>query len=843
MADLPDASTPVGRRQRDSLLELVQGLPGLRGVLLLDDGPAPEGITVPVHRASQLLERHRGASVAWPRLPFNHPLFILFTSGTTGAPKCVIHGAGGTLLEHIKEHRLHCDLRHTDKLFFHTSTGWMMWNWQLTALAGGVELVLYDGQVTGADGLWRIVAQEQVSVFGTSPAYLQICDRSDWRPDPDLSFAALRAILSTGSILYPRQQEWLWNAVKQIPIQSISGGTDIVGCFVLGSPLLPVYAGECQCRSLALDVRAVPMADAGGASRVGELVCAGPFPSRPLGFLEDPDGHRFRAAYFAQHPGMWTHGDLIEITEEGTIRMHGRSDGVLNVRGIRVGPAEIYQILEGLPEISESMAIEQSTPDDLSGSRLVLLVVLKNGVSLDDQLSMRIKRELSHRGSATHVPSVILAVDELPTTHSGKRSERSARDALNGRAPANTEALRNPWCLEPLRAYASRASHSAAEGERPAAAQVSIEPIREVLTGSWERALGLSPIHPDDNFFDLGGESIAALRICAELSSRIGREVPVTLLFKTPTIATMSAALEQSSSPSYEPLWLLRREEGTLPLYIVHGFGGSAMELVGLVRQLRINRTIYAIQARGFEQGDVPHQTVEAMAAEYLRWVRELQPHGPYMLAGYSFGGLVAYEMACMLAQAGEQVSRLVLLDTTVHERYWPAAAWLELVRRRLRSHARTARSMPVREWMMFGQGLLRSWVERSTRALGAPALDDPVSIQLPDAVRRVRKAALAAMAAYRPQPSNVDISLIRSDLQVSRACDPRLIWKNLTPLIQVHEVAGDHLSILRPPNLQGLAEQFSRALAEARSSAEQGSKEMLTAIRSLATGSSHPAA
>ena len=814
MIDLPEASTGVGRQQRENLAELVRALPSLRGILLLDDGPPPAGTAIPTYRASQILDRHRGASVAWPRLPFNHPLFILFTSGTTGAPKCLVHGAGGTLIEHIKEHRLHCDLRGTDKLFFQTSTGWMMWNWQLSALASGVELVLYDGPVTGADRLWRIVAQEQVSVLGTSPAYLQVCERSAWQPDRDMPFESLRAILSTGSILSPRHQEWLWNSIKQIPIQSISGGTDIVGCFVLGSPLLPVYAGECQCRSLAMDVRAQPPADAQSPEHIGELVCANPFPSRPLGFLDDPDGARFHAAYFEQHPGMWTHGDLIEFTAEGTARMHGRSDGVLNVRGIRIGPAEIYRILEGLPEVAESMAIEQSTPDEVSGSRLVLLVVLREGERLDDQLIIRIKRELGHRGSAAHVPSLILAVDELPTTHSGKRSERSARDALNGRPLVNTEALRNPWCLEQLRTHASRAAGNPPEQDSSNEADVSRDSTAEIVARSWERALGVAPIDPHDNFFDLGGESITALQICADLHKRIGREIAVTLFFEAPTIATMAAALAGPLSLPYQPLWLLRRAEGTPPLYIVHGVGGSAMELIGVVRPLRVDRSVYAIQARGFEHGDAPHETVEDMAREYLLRVRELQPHGPYLLAGYSFGGLVAYEMARMLAQAGEQIEQLVLLDTTVHERYWPAAAWVELLWRRLRCHARSLRKLPLREWQSFGRQLWGSWEQRSTRALQARPQDDPGAAELPPAVRRVRSAALAAMAAYRPQPSKVRVTLIRSDLRISRACDPRLIWNKLARLIQVDDVPGDHLTMLRSPNLPALAEQLSRAVA-----------------------------
>ncbi|HUP90783.1 MAG TPA: acetoacetate--CoA ligase, partial [Solimonas sp.] len=439
MADLPEVTPGSARQQRERLVELARALPSLRGVLLLDAGDAPAGLDLPVQRAAELLQRHAGESVAWPRLPFNHPLFVLFTSGTTGPPKCLVHGAGGTLLEHLKEHRLHCDLRPDDTLFFQTSTGWMMWNWQLSALASGVGLVLYDGPVAPVDRLWRIVAQENVSAFGTSPAYLQMCEAASLTPRTECDFASLRAVFATGSILYPRQQAWLWNCVKPLAVQSISGGTDIVGCFVLGNPNLPVWATLCQCRSLGLDVRAAGAT----AGQPGELVCANPFPSRPLGFLDDPDGARFHAAYFAANPGMWTHGDLVELTAHGA-RMHGRSDGVLNIRGIRIGPAEIYRMLADVPEITEAMAIERHADDEPGNARLVLLLVLRKGAALDAELSARIRKLLAQRGSPAHVPAAILAVDQLPTTHSGKRSERSARDALNGRAVVNSAALRNP---------------------------------------------------------------------------------------------------------------------------------------------------------------------------------------------------------------------------------------------------------------------------------------------------------------------------------------------------------------------------------------------------------------
>ena len=381
-------------------------------------------------------------------LPFNHPLFVLFSSGTTGRPKGIVHGAGGTLLEHVKEHRLHTDLRAGDLLFYQTSLAWMMWNWQLSALASGAGILCYDGAVTSPDALWRIVASERVTVFGTSPAYLQLCEELHYSPAVSLDLTALRAVLSTGSILHDHQYDWVREHVGDLPLQSISGGTDIVGCFVLGNPNLPVERGTIQCRSLGLDVRARPATSTPDCDGIGELVCCNPFPSRPLGFVADPDGARFHDAYFAANPGMWTHGDLTEIDDLGRIRMHGRSDGVLNVNGVRIGPAEIYRVLSEIAEVHEAMAVQQDLP---SGSRVVLFVVLRAPARLDAALVVRLRRELARRASPLHVPKVIVEVDELPRTHSGKLSERAARDAVNDVPVVNAGALANPWSLDGLR--------------------------------------------------------------------------------------------------------------------------------------------------------------------------------------------------------------------------------------------------------------------------------------------------------------------------------------------------------------------------------------------------------
>ncbi len=387
------------------------------------------------------------------QLPFDHPLYILFSSGTTGKPKCIVHGAGGTLLQHLKEHRLHCDLRREDRLFYFTTCGWMMWNWLVSGLASGATLVLFDGNPLhpAPDSLWRMADALGVSVFGTSAKYLSAQEKAGVVTAGHLALDALRLVLSTGSPLAPESFDYLSRDIKPgVQISSIAGGTDIVSCFALGNPLLPVRRGELQCRGLGMAVDVFDSAGHSLRNAPGELVCTRPFPSMPVGFWGDPDGSRYRSAYFERFPGVWTHGDWTVLTEHGGLSIEGRSDAVLNPGGVRIGTAEIYRQVERLPQIRESICVGQHWDDDV---RVVLFVVLVGDALLDDRLRDAICMALRENASPRHVPAKILQVKDIPRTRSGKISELAVRDTIEHRAVANTEALLNP---EALAEYADR---------------------------------------------------------------------------------------------------------------------------------------------------------------------------------------------------------------------------------------------------------------------------------------------------------------------------------------------------------------------------------------------------
>ena len=393
----------------------------------------------------------RGAPLRFASLPFNHPLYILYSSGTTGSPKCIVHGAGGTLLQHQKEHLLHTDLKRGDRLFYFTTCGWMMWNWLTSALATGATIVLYDGSPFQPDSgaLWRLAEHERLTVFGTSAKYLSALQKSRYTPAQEVDLSALRTVLSTGSPLLPEGFDHVYRAIKpDLHLASISGGTDIVSCFALGCPTLPVHRGEIQCRALGM---AVDIFDEDGRAvrgQRGELVCTAPFPSLPVGFWNDPEGVRYRAAYFERFPGVWHHGDYASITEHGGIVIYGRSDAVLNPGGVRIGTAEIYSAVESLQEIVEAVAVGQDWRGDV---RVVLFVRLQPGVELDEPLKKRIREAIRARTTARHVPAKILAVPDIPRTQSGKLTELAVRNVIHGEPVRNTDALANPEALEHFR--------------------------------------------------------------------------------------------------------------------------------------------------------------------------------------------------------------------------------------------------------------------------------------------------------------------------------------------------------------------------------------------------------
>lgn len=392
-----------------------------------------------------------GGDPAFTPVPFEHPLYILYSSGTTGVPKCIVHGTGGTLLQHVKEHGLHCDLTASDTLFYFTTCGWMMWNWLVSGLALGATLVLYDGSPfhPGPERLMDLVDTEGISLFGTSAKYLAALEKAGIRPRLSHRLERLKAVLSTGSPLSHESFEYVYRDIKaELCLSSISGGTDIISCFALGNPVLPVWRGELQCKGLGMDVQVWDEDGRRLLGEKGELVCTRHFPSMPVGFWNDPDGEKFRAAYFETFPGIWAHGDYAEETPHGGLVIHGRSDAVLNPGGVRIGTAEIYRQVEKVEDVLESIAIGQDWEGDV---RVVLFVRLREGVTLDDGLRERIRQVIRANTTPRHVPAKIVAVADIPRTLSGKIVELAVRNVVHGRPVKNTDALANPQALELFR--------------------------------------------------------------------------------------------------------------------------------------------------------------------------------------------------------------------------------------------------------------------------------------------------------------------------------------------------------------------------------------------------------
>ena len=434
---------------RSRVAEIAARLPDLETLVMVpvlgrDPGPElPRAL-----RWEQFAEAAGPApELVFAQLPFDHPLYVLYSSGTTGVPKCIVHSAGGTLLQHLKEHRLHVDLKPDDRLFYFTTCGWMMWNWLASGLASAAALVLYDGSPfhPEPDRLIDLIDAEDIAIFGTSAKYLSALEKAGVQPRAGRRLDKLHTVLSTGSPLSPESFRYVYRAFKDdLCLASISGGTDIVSCFVLGNPCAPVWEGEIQCRGLGMAVDIWNDAGAPVVGEKGELVCTQAFPSCPLGFWNDPGGEKFQAAYFARWPGVWAQGDYGEITAHGGIVIHGRSDAVLNPGGVRIGTAEIYRQVERVPEVLESVCVGQQWDDDV---RVVLFVVLRPGIELDEPLQARIRAMVRAGASPRHVPALILQVADIPRTRSGKIAELAVRELIHGRPVRNAEALANPEAL------------------------------------------------------------------------------------------------------------------------------------------------------------------------------------------------------------------------------------------------------------------------------------------------------------------------------------------------------------------------------------------------------------
>ena len=431
--------------------EVANGIPSLKKVVVVSytrERPDISRIPNALHY-QDFLSKESNLEIPFEQLPFDHPLYIMFSSGTTGKPKCMVQGAGGVLINHLKELLLHTDLKRSDRIFYITSCSWMMWNWLLSSLAVGATIVLYDGNPNYPDAgaMWKSIQDEKVTIFGCSASYIHFLKKEEFSPRKEYDLSSLREISQTGSPLSEDGFKYVYSEIKSdLHFNSISGGTDINGCFAAGSPILPVYAGELQGPALAMKIKAYDENGKPGYDEQGELVCEAPAPSMPLYFWNDPDGSKYQHAYFDVYPNVWRHGDYILIHKDtGGVTFYGRSDAVLKPSGVRIGTAEIYAQMEKLPEIADSLAVGQNYQDD---QRVILFVKLAPGSSLTDELKDKIRKTLREKASPRHVPALIIETPDIPYTLNMKKVESAVTNIINGRAVSNRDALINPGSLE-----------------------------------------------------------------------------------------------------------------------------------------------------------------------------------------------------------------------------------------------------------------------------------------------------------------------------------------------------------------------------------------------------------
>lgn len=437
----------------EKIRSIVEKISSIEKVILVDeynDFTQPESIDINISNSIYFNELIDNTSdqIIYEQTDFDYPVYIMYSSGTTGIPKCIVHGAGGTLLQHFKEHVLHTDLKRDDVVTYFTTCGWMMWNWLVGVLQTGATILLYDGSPIYPDKeiLWKLAEKEKISVFGTSPKYLSMIEKSSYIPKAECDLSSLKTILSTGSPLSDENFNWAYSNVKKdLLLSSISGGTDIISCFMLGCPIIPVYPGEIQTRGLGMKVEAWADNNTSLQNEKGELVCTAPFPSRPVYFWNDPENIKYKSAYFEHFPGVWRHGDYIKITETGGVVVYGRSDATLNPGGVRIGTAEIYRIVDSIDEVADSLVVGQNWNNDV---RIILFVALKDDIQLNKELVEKIKTKIRTTATPRHVPALIHQIKEVPHTISGKKVELAVTKILNGEKVDNRDALANPNSLD-----------------------------------------------------------------------------------------------------------------------------------------------------------------------------------------------------------------------------------------------------------------------------------------------------------------------------------------------------------------------------------------------------------
>jgi len=433
----------------EKLKMIISSLPSLEKVVIIDylnQDPKINNIKYGV-KYSDFISKSPDP-IKFEQLPFDHPLYIMFSSGTTGLPKSIVHSAGGTLIQHLKELSLHCNLKRNDTIFYYTTCGWMMWNWLISSLAIGAKIVLYDGSpfYPNENTMWEIAEELGITIFGTSAKYLDTCREKKLRPSNNNNLSKIRTILSTGSPLAEKSFDYVYKHISsKVLLGSISGGTDIISCFALTNPMLPVIRGEIQCRGLAMDVQSYNSAGNSVINEKGELVCKSAFPSMPIYFWNDSDGSKYHNAYFNVFPKIWNHGDFIKISDHGTIKIYGRSDATLNPGGVRIGTAEIYSVLDGINKIEDSLVIGQDWKGD---QRIILFIKLKNEFDLDDNLIIKIKSQIRTECSPRHIPALVLRVKDIPYTMNGKKVEIAVKNIIHGLDVPNRDALANPEALD-----------------------------------------------------------------------------------------------------------------------------------------------------------------------------------------------------------------------------------------------------------------------------------------------------------------------------------------------------------------------------------------------------------